>query len=391
MKKGVSFSVIPIIALLGVLALSIWAGYQLSIGSSYNKRYGDVFSEDPSVFKMETVKKILEDGLKFSAQDASLEIAANGGTGSTTFWYCAYEDKIPTPEEVKYHFSNLIKTSLNAYAKNSNAGDLFEINVDIPEYTCTGVYDNGESKCSSRDSSECEDFWVTATGNSQIILKEPNVLKEDDSISAIIPQNRFWWIYYRLYDDYNGNSVHEQIQNSVCVPGESINRGEVRGRIESALNEVCRRYENSVLDGYVDCSYEIDCFFEMDGSRNCLNTLCSREPFNEELCDSPEVVRVAGKTNDNDVEKVFFQDCTPYREDHSYSDTDWLRFRIVLKDSKYNIPSMSKDLKNLVWKIQGAIIIDYNQCPIEWTVNIDPCSGGSNELPGGVTPEPPPY
>ncbi|PIY36128.1 MAG: hypothetical protein COZ04_01225 [Candidatus Aenigmarchaeota archaeon CG_4_10_14_3_um_filter_37_21] len=111
----------------------------------------------------------------------------------------------------------------------------------------------------------------------------------------------------------------------------------------------------------------------------------------EELCDSPEVVRVAGKTNDNDVEKVFFQDCTPYREDHSYSDTDWLRFRIVLKDSKYNIPSMSKDLKNLVWKIQGAIIIDYNQCPIEWTVNIDPCSGGSNELPGGVTPEPPPY
>ncbi|NCS71594.1 MAG: hypothetical protein GW780_05560, partial [Candidatus Aenigmarchaeota archaeon] len=80
MKKGVSFSVIPIIALLGVLALSIWAGYQLSIGSSYNKRYGDVFSEDPAVFKMETVKKILEDALKFSAQDKSIEIAANGGT-----------------------------------------------------------------------------------------------------------------------------------------------------------------------------------------------------------------------------------------------------------------------------------------------------------------------
>ena len=376
MKKGVSFSVIPIIALLGVLALSIWAGYQLSIGSSYNKRYGDVFSEDPAVFKMETVKKILEDALKFSAQDKSIEIAANGGTRAETFWYCGYVERVPTPEEVKYHLSESIKSNLNAYIKSSEDEDqFFEIEVDIPKYTCAGAYENGESKCSSRDSSGCEDFWATATGNSQITLKEPNFLKEDDSISALALKNRFFWVYYKLYQDHkDGFSIRDLVQKEVCIPGEKIDRGVMLERIRSALEKVCNYYENVVFnDLYIDCSYDLMCFNEMQPSM-CLNSMCDRGPFTEGLCDSPNALRVSGMSEKITGKIIYFEgeeECDKWIDRYYYENDDF-RFQIRIKDSKFKIPTIEKELKNLIWEINGIISIDHSECPIYWKEYI-PC------------------
>ncbi|MBL7170045.1 MAG: hypothetical protein ISS48_03425 [Candidatus Aenigmarchaeota archaeon] len=401
-RKGISFSIIPIIALLGVLGLSIWAGYQLSVGSEYVGGYGDI--GDPEVFKMETVKKILEDGLKFSAQDASLEIAANGGTDSTTFWYCGGEGTVPTPEEVKYYFSETIRSGLNAYVDNSKSGgELFEIDVDIPKYTCVGVYDNGISECSSLDSSGCEDFWVTGTGYFQIILNEDPTITEEDSISALILQNRFFWIYYSLYQEYlSGNSLDSLIQDAVCDPnGDGVIDEEekkrmkdgIEDRIKTALKNICEHYENELFtDGYVDCSYEIDCFFEREGEDSpCykLNSQCVRDEFTQGLCGAPEV-RVSGKVEGGEGKKIFFNGpCVPEYKTRFYDETDYLRFRIVLEDRKYKIPSMTRTLRNLVWKVHGVVPIDYSDCPIEWTVDVNP-TAGPEPGPPGPAPQPPP-
>ena len=131
MKKGLSFSVIPLIALLGVLSLTIWSSYQLSIGSKYSQTYSEINKPDTSSFKIETIKNILKQGLIYSSTQSSLEVAERGGTSyPITFWYCNKMVNPPKIEEVNSAVSELSLGYLNNYIENSKK----EGKKEISEY-----------------------------------------------------------------------------------------------------------------------------------------------------------------------------------------------------------------------------------------------------------------
>jgi len=392
-SKGISFSIIAIIAFLGILGLSIWSGYQLSVGSRYSSTYGDISKQDAASFKMETVKKDLEQGLKFSANQAAIKVAANGGTGSTTFWSCSPNPVgLPTPEEVKSALSNEALDFFNAFISNAvSGGELFEIKADIPTYSCVGTFDNGEDVCSEDDSSGCEGFWSSGTGESEIEIHEPSYMVESDEVITYVDKNRFFWIYYKLYNDYNLDSF---IQNYVCQG--PIPKGQVKARLISALDAVCEHYKNELFDGYVDCSYEILCFEEMN-PMTCLNTPCFRDEFVETDCGAPTpTIKMSGnvvKTTSGDSNIVYLQEdvtttiCIPQVISRQYNGEDSLRFRITLTDNKYNIFTMRTEPVKLIWRINGVVDIDHSQCPIVWEETIG-CSTGTAVI--GPPPEPKP-
>ena len=160
MRKGMSFSVVGIIALLGVLGITIWSASQLSIGSKYSSTYTEITKEDAAIFKLETVKRVLQDDLIFASRQAALDTAIRGGTlMPATFWYCNGKITPPLPDEVNYALSDTAVNYLRAYVNTSKEkGKLLDINVSIPKYTCVGVYDPGEASCDIKDSSKCEYF-----------------------------------------------------------------------------------------------------------------------------------------------------------------------------------------------------------------------------------------
>lgn len=395
--KGVAFSVIAIIVLIGVLGLSIWSGYQLSIGSRYSSTYGDMSKQDAASFKMKSVKKDLEQALKFSANQAMIKVAANGGTESTTFWSCSQGSKnfvprstfLPSPEEVKSAVSSATLNYFNAFISSVNEEHkLFEIDVNLPKYSCVGTFDKGESVCSNDDSSDCENFWSTATAKSKIEIHKPVYISESDEIKAYIDNNRFFWIYYRLYNDYDDSFI----QNYVCRG--DIWRGGVEPRITSALDELCKHYKNELFDKdesgnpYVNCSYEILCFEERNPNA-CLNSECSRGEFTEADCEPP-ILKLSGynsKTvNSKNSKTIYFEEeCVPETTRIEWRGKDELRFRIKLTDNKYNIFGMRKDPIKLVWIINGIVEIDHTQCPIVWDETTN-CPSGP-PLPGPPEPQ----
>jgi len=431
-RKGISFSIIPIIALIGVLGLSIWAGYQLSIGSSYRDVFIGISEEDEVIQKLELVKNMLTRDLSFSSIQAALDIAGNGGTESLTYWYCGYPIP-PEPDEVEYAMSNVILDYLNAYVYTINEEDvLFEIEPTIPEYTCVGIFNPRESKCNKQDSRDCEKFATSAVAEPDSIIEihEPVYVSDDDDLEAHIDDIRFYWIYYRLYNDFRLKDHSQYILPNIIPPGckcyvldnqgklieidEYINKrwqelidigcvdndrnpitpppnpdcpamiaevqsdiddkqancvwgflpGSIRPQIEQGLREICDHY-NDIFDNYVTCNWKIECFSET--KLECLSSECVRSA-NPEICDTAPKVYLQGSPE------------ADIRESWSGS----VRFRIILEDEKYKIPSEERDFQNLIWNINGALQWRYNDCPILVVV-------GGTEDDGSQQPPTPGY
>ena len=370
-NKGISFSVIPIIALIGVLALSIWSGYQLSIGSSYRESFGEISKEDETIQKLELVKNMLTRDLSFSSIQAALDIAGNGGTDSLTYWYCSYPMP-PEPDEVESAMSRVTLDYLNSYIKTIKEPDspLFEIDPSIVEYTCVDVFNPIESKCDRQDSTDCEKFATSAVAepDSKIEIKHPVYVSDDDDIEVRMDDIRFYWLYYRLYNDFRLKDHSQYILPKVippgcecyilddqgklipvdpedhtdCIPG--FLPGSIKPQIEQGLREICNHY-NDIFDDYVTCSWEIDCFSE--NNLECLGSECIRSP-NPEICDTAPTVYLQGSP-EADIQE---------------SSSGSVRFKITLEDGKYKIPSEEREFQNLIWNINGALQLKYNDCPV---------------------------
>lgn len=434
-NKGQSFSVIPIIALLGVLGLSIWAAYQLSLGNTQRDIFQDVSEEDEASQKLELIKNMLISDLTFSSSQASLEIAANGGTETTTFWYCTYPLP-PTPEEVQAAMSKRTLDHLNSYVRTlRDENILFEVEGTLPLYSCARVFDKGKSKCLGSGSSQCED-WAASAGadGAKIEIKKPASMSDSADLEAHIIDNRFYWMYYNLYENFqindyskyfperittggcncyliddNGeivtkdkyiNDLWEYLKSIGCVddsrnpvlPPPLSDCPDKIAEVQTKINNIVCVYGTlnpgyvkpdierglreicdlyrGIFDSYVECSWKINCFQNLGGS--CINSQCTRGPST--VCTNAPVVHLS------DPARIDIA-CDPNTQTCSGS----ARFTVTLTDNKFLIPSKERDFQKLVWNINGFIEWKFTGCPILVFV-----PAGGSTIPGGSQNPPQP-
>jgi len=285
--------------------------------------------------------------------EAHHEALAMPGTGlammAATYWYCNKMVNPPKTDEVNSAVSYLTLSYLNTYIKNSKEeGKLFEMDdVDFHEYKCVGIYDPGKSTCDRSSSLNCEYFWSSATADDIIEVHEPTYISEKDEMIGMPEKTRFYWIYHRMYgqaiDDPLTNKIQSKVKD-ICLEEFDLTD------IQQILNNACQEYE-SILDDYVDCSWEISCFSE--NSNDCVNSNCMREIYDDPCY--PEAKSV-------DKKNVYFQ-----------SDQGSLIFKIILTDNKYLLVTADKKTIPLVWNIWGMITFDPPEVcqPVTTTVTLE--------------------
>jgi len=260
--KGISYSTVVILALLGILLVSIWSYTQLSSGSQYSGTYTSRSNQDIAVSRLELAKRFLTQNLIFSSQASSLAVAANGGTQfPNTYWYCGGNPTPPELGEVQYALSNKTLSLLNAYVDTIPDSELAKSGVQVSDYGCTGVYDPGHTDCMNQDSSTCESFQTTGTEGGTIQVTTPSPVQYSGDITADNTNNRFWWMYYRLFDDAQNNGLPRAMAAGVRASCNQANREQV------ALDAACQHFETLLAepDGtrYVKCEIKHrSCVFE---------------------------------------------------------------------------------------------------------------------------------
>ncbi|RLD97464.1 MAG: hypothetical protein DRI92_05610, partial [Aquificota bacterium] len=249
------YSVVVIIALLGVLGTVLWSTYQISfggLGSGLGANTIEEFKREAAATKLDVAKMFLQQDLTFSTIQSALKIAANGGTEKETYWFCGDEYIPPEPEEVIYALSSAGLNNMQSYVSNlREKGGLVDLGVNVSDYNCMGIYDPGEDVCDRKDSSECEYLWATATGDNIIEVKDPVYMADADNLVAYFGSNRFYWIYWRLYNYNYTEDIQKKIQNSIkgCVD----NTKELIIKVKKILEGICDHMENDLFDSYVDC------------------------------------------------------------------------------------------------------------------------------------------
>jgi hypothetical protein len=247
---------------------------------------------------------------------------------------------------------------LNAYVDGFNQGG-HTLKIAISRYGCCGIDDPGLAACMQSDSSSCEFFTATGTQGGVIEVLEPAYVSYSGDLTGSAYPNRFYWMYYKLYDDANNNMlprVMSQAFASHC-PGPQLNSE----KIKMALDDACKHYVSLFKEDpqYVQCEYQIYCMGCGDGScsadtASCLDFDCERPAFSESLCWEGGV-SVAGKGQLSTGEKISYQGGT----------VGSVNVRFSIKDTKYKISS-SLGSKPVVWNIWAAIQIAQRQCrPID--------------------------
>ncbi|MEM5792920.1 MAG: hypothetical protein QXY45_00985 [Candidatus Aenigmatarchaeota archaeon] len=425
-NKGVSFSIIPIIALIGVLGLAIWAGYQLSVGSNIQSQSG-ISTQDTAADNLQRLKDKLTEDLSFSASEASLDIAKNGGTGATTYWYCSGTPIPPEPDEVEYAMSTLTLGNLNGYISTLREPEnpiFIEMEPVIPDYTCVGIFEPSSTQCDNQNSVNCERFGVTASDgpDGKIEVRKPSYASDDDDLEAYVNDNRFYWLYYRLYNNFdlltsNANILAEitpgcgyyVLDNGELISIEEYERRvwqpliddgcvdqnrqplpippapfECPSRISAVLADIAAKRSGAVY-GFVDGSFArseienrlrefcnnaknlfdnyVTCSWEIQcfssGGGECLASNCERST-NPPICNTAPSLSLQGQINE------IWGGST--------------RFKISFEDSKFNIYSNEREPQHMVWNVNGAINFNYAGCPLLVYVGPGGSSGGS-QLP----------
>jgi len=354
--KGIAYATIVIVALIGVLMLSLWSYNQLATGSGYSFAYQQRTKEDISNANLEIAKRFLTQDLVYSSQEASIDIAANGGTAATTYWYCT-DPTPPTTDEVNYALGSSSQSFLNAYVTGLKESKIAESQLSVTEYGCAAVKDPGKASCILNGES-CESFKMTATQGGTIEVKTPAQVTYSGNLDADINSNRFYWLYYKLYDDTKNNMLMRVISDSVraqCTGPQTMAQ-----KVEVAIQAVCKHYEDifKEVPQYVKCEYEIKCI-NTANPVSCLNFDCKRPEFNQQFCYNTASAAgndVFGKVFDNFGGKVV---------QAQGSSIAGVNLKIKLTDNKYNIPT-SKGMKPLVWNVWAALDIGRQECrPID--------------------------
>jgi hypothetical protein len=418
--KGIAYATIIIIALIGVLMVSVWSYNNLSSGSQFGGTIANVGPKDIAISRLETAKRFLSQDLSYSTQDASLDIANNGGTQtSRNFWFCSNQPVPPETKEVHFAMSNFSNVYLQTYIKGLANSQITQLGVSATEYQCNGIYDSGKETCSQKSSQGCESFQSTATDGGMITVSQPAFVTYSGDLSVDNTNNRFWWIYYRLYDDTKNSLPVRVIASTIrdeCTSAETTEQ-----KIEVAIENVCKHYEEVFKENpqYVKCSYEIKCLSVATASAPtttvstvftaptsvyqnpvtynpiptsyyiptsypvatsvapppttapppstvppsynsvaCLNTPCERPPFSETLC--YEKTSASGfNTN------IFDSLGGKIVSAQASNSLGGVIVVFKLTDNKFNIPS-SKGLQPLVWSFWASFDVTKEECrPID--------------------------
>ena len=363
MQKGIAYSTVVIVALLGILLVSIWSYSQLSLGAQYSGTYTSRQSQDISLSRLETAKRFLTQNLVFSAQSSSIEIADNGGSQfATTYWYCDSEPTPPEINEVNFALSSGTLNFLNAYVASIPNSELSKIGVQVSNYGCAGIYDPGQINCDQKDSSHCESFTTSGTQGGTIQITTPSQVQYSGSITADATSNRFYWIYYRLYTDTKNsgllNAIASGLRDACTNAGQSA-----AGRLDFALSKVCDHYETLLAepDGtkYVQCQLQVLCT-DTASPVACVNTPCERSQP-ESLC-----WQTASQSPINGEQAISdFVNNLGGRAVSAQGAFAGIRIKVTLTDTKINIPS-SEGLQPLVWNLWAETQIGNQECrPID--------------------------
>jgi len=350
--KGIAYATIVIVALTGILMLSLWSYNQLATGSGYSFAYQQRTKEDIANSNLEIAKRFLTQDLVYSAQEASFDIAANGGTGATTYWYCT--DPIPpTSEEVNYALGSSSQSFLNAYVQGLEESKIAESQLSVTEYGCAAVKDPGKSNCMGT-SANCESFKMIATDGGAIEVKTPAQVTYSGNLDANINSNRFYWLYYKLYDDTKKNMLLQVISNSLrdqCTGPQTTTQ-----KLEVAIKEACKHYEElfKELPQNVKCEYEIKCI-NTENPVSCLNFDCKRPEFDKSFC--YDTLSASGQSSFGDMLGGIGGKIVEAQS----SSIAGINLKIKLTDNKYNIPT-SKGMRPLVWNVWAALNIGRQEC-----------------------------
>lgn len=358
MSKGIAYSTVVIVALLGVLMLSVWSYTQISTGPGYVSSYTERTSEDIANSKLELAKRFLSQDLVFSSQEAALEVASNGGTlQSKTFWYCQGDPQPPTKQEFLFALSSTSLDFLNAYIDELKNSEIAQLGISSSKSDCVGIYSPEYTDCSQQDSAKCEYFKSTASGT---VLKvtDPTTVSYSDYLSSIAANNRIMWLEQRLSDDTKDSKLIRVITSSL--------RDQCRGpqtmaqKLEVAFQKACEHLV-SVLDKDVDCSYSVLC--ESVGNPiACLNFDCTRPETSQQLCfNSAQSSSYQGVGLNDLLKKI---GGTSVNAQQGIQSTGVV-IKFALTDNKYNIAT-SKELKPLVFNMWAAFDIAPAECrPID--------------------------
>jgi hypothetical protein len=361
MRKGIAYSTIVIVALVGILLVSVWSYSQLSSGGQYSGTYTSRSNQDIAVSRLEVAKRLLTQNLIFSSQSSSVVIAANGGTQfGVTYWYCDSQPTPPEISEVNFAMSNETLNLLNAYVATIPNSELSQNGIQVTNYGCSGIYDPGQINCNQQHSSQCEGFQASGTQGGTIQITSPSPVQYNGDITADATSNRFYWIYYRLYQDTKSSGLTRTIAQGLASSCNSVSAS----RLDFALSKVCDHYENLFAepDGtkYVKCDLQILCASTANPV-SCVNTPCQRPQSTEQLCwQTASQSPVYGNAVSNFVNSL--GGTAVQAQSGAFAG---IRIKISLTDTKFNIPS-SQGLQPLVWNLWAEMTIQNQNCrPID--------------------------
>ena len=366
-RKGVAFSTIAILALVGILLVSIWAYGQLATGSRFGASITQRQPQDIAISRLELAKQFLTQNLKFSSSSASVEIAANGGTQvPKTYWYCNDKAIPPELEEVKYSLSNSSHNFLSAYISTLSESELENLGVTVSPYECVGIDDPGQSNCLLKDTSHCESFTSTGTQGGLIEVSDPAYVSYGGDLASDVSTDRFFMFYYKLYKDTKESGLTRSIAQGLRESCTQRGAPSVQ-RLQFALQKACDHFEAlfEEPDGkrYVECEYEILCIDTVNPTA-CTNVNCERPAFSKQLCwekasSSPQVsVDLSGLQN-------FFDGIGGKTVSAQGASFGGIEIIFHLTDTKYKVSSAQGPV-NLVWNLNAVLNVANQECrPID--------------------------
>ena len=356
--KGIAYATIIIIALIGVLMVSVWSYNSLSSGTQFGGTIASVGTKDKAISTLETAKRFLSQDLSYSTQQASLDVAFNGGSQtSRTFWYCNNQPVPPESTEVHFAMSKFSNINLGTYISGLKDSQVAQLGVTVTNYECNGIYDAGKETCSQLSSKGCESFKSTATDGGVITVTQPASVSYSGDLAVDNTNNRFWWMYYRLYDDTKNNLPLRVIFSTVrdeCRSSETVS-----AKIEDGIKDVCKHFEELFKEDpqYVKCTYEIKCLDTVNPLQ-CLSTPCTKSAFADKLC--YEKSSVSGLDTG-----IFDSIGGKIVSAQTGSSLGGVLVNFKLTDNKFNIAS-PKGLQPLVWSIWASFDVTRQECvPID--------------------------
>jgi hypothetical protein len=330
--RGVDVTVIGLVAFLGIAAMVGWIIYQGSVGTERAWTIIGSSERGKAFTQLENVKRTLTQDLVFSAHQASLIVASQGGSYvSQRYWMCG-EKSAPTENEVLFALSNTSSGIMQAYI---NATDFK--NATVKGYKCAGVYDPGEDLCSQSSSTDCEIFSSSAT-TGRIDIWAPERLSYEGSLQNEISSNRFFWIYHRLKKVFDANRFKGwatgYLRDHCLEP--TPDEEKVRAAMFFACDELQKEF-----DQYVNVTCKELCVSADQAV--CLNELpCEVPKIEKSLCfENAQSFSGKGEAEQPNKGKISLQ-----------ASTGSLGVEIRLKDEKYNIPGTEGVLEPMVWNLR---------------------------------------